>query len=232
MEQQLQGKKIALLVDHGFEQVELTEPKRALEQAGAEVHIVSPQKEQVRGWNHTEWGQTLRVDVPLAEADPAEYAGLVLPGGVMNPDHLRTNEQALRFVQFFFVHDKPVAAICHALWTLINAGVIAGRTVTSYPSVRMDLENAGATWVDREVVVDDGLITSRNPNDLPAFNREMIGAFAEAQQSDLQVSSAYNQSFAEGAGAGALGYDSPPITSSGLSNEEVRGAKPWDPATS
>lgn len=179
MAQSLNGKKVAILVENGFEQVELTEPKRALEAAGAKTQIVSPQTGQVKGWQHTDWGDQFPVDVPLARANPKDYDALLLPGGVMNPDKLRANEKAVQFVRSFFEAHKPVAAICHGPWTLIEAGVIKGRTVTSYPSLKTDLKNAGANWVDREVVVDSGLVTSRNPDDLPAFNRKMVEEIAE-----------------------------------------------------
>lgn len=179
MAQSLNGKKVAILVENGFEQIELTEPKRALEAAGAKTQIVSPQTGQVKGWQHTDWGDQFPVDVPLARANPKDYDALLLPGGVMNPDKLRANEKAVQFVRSFFEAHKPVAAICHGPWTLIEAGVIKGRTVTSYPSLKTDLKNAGANWVDREVVVDSGLVTSRNPDDLPAFNRKMVEEIAE-----------------------------------------------------
>jgi protease I len=179
MANELQGKRVAILVDNGFEQVELTQPKQALEQAGAQTSIVSPQRSQVKGWNHTDWGDTISVDVQIDQAHAEDYDALVLPGGVMNPDHLRRNEKVQQFVRAFFEAGKPVAAICHAPWTLIDAGVVLGRTLTSYPSLQMDLKNAGANWVDREVVVDKGLVTSRKPDDLPAFNRKMIEEIAE-----------------------------------------------------
>jgi protease I len=179
MEQKLKGKKVAILVADGFEQVELTEPKEALEQAGALTHIVSPNKGQVKGWNHTEWGDKFPVDAVLDKADPGDYDALLLPGGVMNPDKLRRNEHALRFVRAFFDSDKPVAAICHGPWTLIDAGVVKGRNLTSYESIQMDLKNAGAKWVNEEAVVDQGLVTSRKPDDIPAFNRKMIEEFAK-----------------------------------------------------
>ncbi|HEX3725666.1 MAG TPA: type 1 glutamine amidotransferase domain-containing protein [Pirellulales bacterium] len=173
-EQPLAGKKVAILVDQGFEQVELTAPKKALEKAGADALIVSPQPEHVRGWNTTKWGKEFTVDVPLELARAAEFDALVLPGGVMNPDHLRTNPEACHFVRAFFDEGKPVAAICHGPQTLIEANVVRGRRMTSYPSIKTDLRNAGADWVDEEVVVDGGLVTSRDPHDLPAFNRKMI----------------------------------------------------------
>jgi protease I len=181
MSQQLNGKKVAILVAHGFEQVELTEPKQALEQAGAQTQIVSPEQGQVKGWQHTEWGDQFPVDVPLNQASADDYDALLLPGGVMNPDHLRRNQQALQFVRSFFEAGKPVAAICHGPWTLIDAGLVKGRKMTSYESIQSDLKNAGAQWVDQEVVVDQGLVTSRKPDDIPAFNRKMIEEFAEGR---------------------------------------------------
>ena len=178
MEKNLKGKKVAILVADGFEQVELTEPKKALEQAGAVAQIVSPNKAKVKGWNHTEWGDTFPIDVVLDKADPKDYDALLLPGGVMNPDKLRRNEHALRFVRAFFDSGKPVAAICHGPWTLIDAGVVKGRRLTSYESIQTDLKNAGAEWVNEEAVVDQGLVSSRKPDDIPAFNRKMIEEFA------------------------------------------------------
>ena len=182
MGQKLSDKKVAILVTDGFEQVELTEPKKAMEQAGAVTHIVSPNKAQVKGWNHTEWGDVFPVDVVLDQANPDDYDALLLPGGVMNPDRLRRNERALQFVRAFFVSDKPVAAICHGPWTLIDAAVVKGRRLTSYESIQSDLKNAGANWVDEEVVVDQGLVTSRKPDDIPAFNRKIIDVFAESKR--------------------------------------------------
>jgi len=175
----LHNKKVAILVTNGFEEVELTEPKRALEESGAQTYIVSPETGSVLSWQEKNWGSKFGVDVPLSQAKPEHYDALLLPGGVMNPDKLRINKQAVDFVRAFFDAGKPVAAICHAPWTLIDAEVVDGRTMTSYPSLRTDLKNAGATWVDKEVVVDNGLVTSRNPNDLPAFNRKMVEEFAE-----------------------------------------------------
>ena len=179
MAQDLSGKTIALVVAEGFEQVELTEPKRALEQAGARTHIISPAHGQVRAWKFTDWGDRFPVDVPLAQADPNAYDALLLPGGVMNPDVLRRNQDALRLVQAFFAAKKPVAAICHGPWTLIDADVVKGRTLTSYHSLQNDLKNAGAQWVDQEVVVDKGLVTSRTPDDIPAFNQQVIAEFSK-----------------------------------------------------
>jgi len=179
MARSLIGKKVALLVADGFEQVELTGPQTALEENGAITHIVSPSPGEVKSWAEKEWGDKFPVDVPLDQADAGDYDALVLPGGVMNPDKLRVNPQAVQFVRNFFQAGKPVAAICHGPWTLINAGIVEGRTMTSWPSLEADLRNAGATWVDREVVVDQGLITSRNPHDIPAFNDKLIEEIGE-----------------------------------------------------
>jgi deglycase len=178
---QLEDKKVAILVADGFEQVELTEPKKALEEAGAQTAIVSPAKGKVKGWDTKDWGQELPVDVPLDQADPGDYDALLLPGGVMNPDHLRRNAKAQQFVKAFFDQGKPVAAICHGPWTLIDAGVARGRKMTSYETIQTDLKNAGVDWVDREVVVDGGLVTSRKPDDIPAFNRAMVEQFARQE---------------------------------------------------
>jgi protease I len=182
MSQTLQGRKVAILVEDGFEQVELTEPREALEAAGAETQVVSPVQGKVKGWNHTQWGDEIPVDVRLQEANADDYDALLLPGGVMNPDKLRQNELALRFVGAFFDAHKPVAAICHGPWTLIDAGVVKGRTITSWPSLKTDLRNADANGVDEEVVVDDGVVSSRKPADIPAFNRKMIEEFARGRQ--------------------------------------------------
>lgn len=179
MSNELKDTKVAILVADGFEQVELTDPKDALEEAGATTVVVSPEDGEVRGWNHTEWGDRFPVDLPLAEASVDEFDALLLPGGVMNPDHLRTNRDATNFVRAFFVAGKPVAAICHGPWTLVDAGVAKGRRMTSYHSIKTDLQNAGALWEDSEVVVDQGLVTSRSPRDLPAFDRKMIEEFHE-----------------------------------------------------
>lgn len=181
MSTQLNGKKVAILVTDGFEQVELTEPRKALEAAGAETYLISPKDGEVKGWAETEWGDTFPVDVPLAQANADEYDALLLPGGVINPDKLRMESRAVSFVQEFFSAGKPVAAICHAPILLIEADVVDGRTLTSYPSIQTDLKNAGANWVDQEVVTDNGLVTSRNPDDIPAFNRKMIEEIAEGQ---------------------------------------------------
>jgi protease I len=175
----LAGKKVAILVEDGFEQIELTDPRLALEAAGAQTLIVSPRPNHVRGWDTTDWGQEFPVDVPLVKADADDFDALLLPGGVMNPDKLRTNPLALQFVRAFFTAKKPVAAICHGPWTLIDAGVVRDRTLTSYPSIRADLVNADAHWIDEEVVVDNGLVTSRKPDDIPAFSERMIEEIAE-----------------------------------------------------
>jgi protease I len=179
MAERLSGKRIAALVDDGFEQVELVEPKKALEAAGATVEVVSPQKEKVKGWQHTKWGDELRVDRPLEQARETDYDGLLLPGGVMNPDRLRANARAVDFVRGFVQSGKPIAAICHGPWTLIEANGVKGRRVTSWPSLQTDLKNAGAIWVDEPVVVDKGLVTSRKPDDIPKFNEKAIEEFAE-----------------------------------------------------
>jgi protease I len=176
----LSGMKVAILVAEGFEQVELTEPKKALDEAGALTRIVSPAKGQVQGWNHFDKADKFKVDVPLEQADASEFDALLLPGGVANPDQLRTLPAAVQFVRKFFDAGKPVASICHGPWTLIEAGVAKGRTVTSWPSLKTDLTNAGAKWVDQEVVTDNGLVTSRKPADIPAFNRKMVEQFAHA----------------------------------------------------
>jgi protease I len=177
----LKNKKVAILVADGFEQVELTEPREALEQAGAMTEIVSPEEKEVKGWKHIEWGDKFPVDVALDEANSADYDALLLPGGVMNPDKLRMNERAVQFIKEFFEAGKPVSSICHGPWTLIEAEVVRGRTVTSWPSLKTDLRNAGARWVDQEVIVDNGLVTSRKPEDIPAFNQKMIEEFGEGR---------------------------------------------------
>lgn len=185
--QELQGMKVAVLVADGFEQSEMTEPKKALEEAGARVDIVSPQHDEVKGWRHKEWGDSFEVDVPLAEARAQDYDALVLPGGQMNPDNLRIKPEAVEFARQFSDSGKPVAAICHGPWLLVETGAIKGRTVTSWPSIRTDLINAGANWVDEEAVVDRGLITSRKPDDIPAFNRRMIEEFSGSRQAAQKI---------------------------------------------
>jgi len=180
---ELSGKRVAALVDNGFEQSELLEPRKALEDAGARVDVVSPQRSEVRGWKHTDWGKSVSVDRGLDEASADEYDALLLPGGVMNPDKLRVNPKAVAFVKAFVAAGKPIAAICHAPWTLIEAEAVRGRRVTSWPSLKTDLRNAGANWVDEECVVDNGLVTSRKPDDIPAFNKKMIEEFVEGRHS-------------------------------------------------
>lgn len=175
----LSGRKVAILATDGFEQSELFEPKKALEEAGAEVKIVSPKDGEIRGWSEGDWGKKCKVDLSLEDAEAADFDALMLPGGVMNPDKLRMNEKAVEFVKGFTQTGKPIAAICHAPWTLIETGYVKDKTMTSWPALRTDLSNAGANWVDQEVVVDQGLVTSRKPDDLPAFNRKMIEEFAE-----------------------------------------------------
>ena len=178
--QTLAGKKVAILATDGFEQDELLSPLEALRDAGADAKVVSPSDEsKIKGWKHTDWGKKVKVDLPLNEANADEFDALVLPGGVMNPDHLRRDPQVLEFVKSFFNAGKPVGAICHGPWTLIDAGVVRGRKMTSYETIQTDLKNAGANWVDEEVVVDNGLVTSRKPDDLPAFNAKLIEEIAE-----------------------------------------------------
>jgi len=183
----LQGKKVAILVTDGFEQVELLEPRKALDQAGAQTKVVSPKDGKVKGWNMKDWGNEVPVDIPLKSAKANEFDALLLPGGVMNPDRLRMDPQAVQFVRQFVDAGKPIAAICHGPWTLIEAGAVRGKTVTSWPSLKTDLKNSGANWEDKEVIQDGNLVTSRKPDDIPAFNREMIRLFAEtSQESELR----------------------------------------------
>lgn len=179
MPNSLQGKTIAILATDGFEQVELTKPKKALEEAGAKTQVVSPNPKKIKGWDKKDWGEEVSVDVTLDSADPAQYDALLLPGGVMNPDQLRMNPDAVKFVKHFFEHAKPVAAICHGPWMLVEAGAVRGRTITSWPSLKTDIRNAGGTWVDEEVVVSNGVVTSRKPDDISAFNRQIIDLFSK-----------------------------------------------------
>jgi protease I len=182
MADELKGKRVAALVADGFEQIELFDPQEALEAAGAEVEIISPVLgDYVKGWNHTKWGKKVPIDRPLAKASPDDFDALLLPGGVMNPDTLRTIPAAVDFVRKFFVDGKPIAVICHGPWTLVEADVVRGVRITSWPSLRTDLKNAGAHWIDEEVVVDRGIVSSRKPDDLPAFNAKMIEEFGEGQ---------------------------------------------------
>lgn len=176
---ELNGKKVAILATEGFEQPELEQPREALDRAGATTHIISPQEGRIRAWDHTDWGDTFDVDAKVDDVDPADYDALLLPGGVLNPDKLRQVPAAVEFVRAFFKAGKPVAAICHGPQMLIEADVVRGRKLTSYPSIKRDLMNAGANWVDAPVVVDQGLVTSRKPDDIPQFNAKMIEEFAE-----------------------------------------------------
>ncbi len=180
MANELEGKRIAfLMANEGVEQVEYFEPRRAVEEAGAEVDVVATEAGQVQGFEHLDKGETWDVDVTTAEAKAEDYEGVVLPGGVANPDNLRTDEDAVRFLRDFFAAGKPVGAICHAPWMLVEADVVDGRKVASFPSVQTDIRNAGGSWVDEEVVVDSGLVTSRKPDDIPAFNSKIVEEFAE-----------------------------------------------------
>jgi protease I len=180
MSEQLQGKKIAILVaNEGVEQVELTSPRDALRGAGADVSLLAPEEDDIQAFNHLDKGDSFSPDKAVGEADAGDYDGLVLPGGVANPDQLRTDADAVQFVRSFFEAGKPVGVICHGPWTLIEAGVLDGRTLTSWPSLQTDLRNAGAEWVDEEVHVDQGLVSSRKPDDLEAFNAKIVEEFAE-----------------------------------------------------
>ncbi len=174
-----QGKKAAILTEQGFEEVELTSPLKALKDAGVEAHIISPQNGKVKAWAKTDWGGEYDVDKTLDEANPGDYDLLVLPGGVMNPDKLRMQSKAVQFAQHFLESGKPLAAICHGPQLLIETGMLDGRKMTSYPSLKTDLENAGVQWEDKEVIVDAGLVTSRKPDDLEAFNKKMLEELRE-----------------------------------------------------
>ena len=180
-ENSLENVKVAILATDGFEQSELLEPRKALEDAGAKVSIVSLKAGTIKAWKHTEWGEEIPVDITVDEADASEFDALLLPGGVMNPDRLRADAAAVSFVRQMGEAGKPIAAICHGPWTLIDADLVHGRTLTSWPSLQADLTNAGAQWVNEEVVVDNGLVTSRKPDDIPAFNAKMLEEFAEGR---------------------------------------------------
>ena len=186
----LDGKTIAFLATDGVEQVELTEPRKAVEEEGAETQLISLESGKIQGFEHLDKADTFEVDRAVGDADASNYDGLVLPGGVANPDHLRTDDDAVAFVRAFFEAGKPVGAICHAPWTLIEAGVVDGLELTSWPSLQTDLKNAGAKWVDQEVVVDRGLTTSRKPDDLPAFNEKIIEEFCEGRHEELAAATA------------------------------------------
>ena len=182
MADSLHGKRIAILATDGFEQVELTEPRKALDKAGATTEVVSLKSGEIKGWKFKEWGDTVKVDKTLDQAKVQDYDALLLPGGVMNPDHLRMEPKAVQFVKDFVGTGRPVAAICHAPWTLVEAGVVKGKTLTSWPSVKTDLKNAGANWVDKEVVTDGQFISSRKPDDIPAFSQALIEALGRAKE--------------------------------------------------
>src|SRR6202011_3472420 len=181
MARKLEGKKVAILVTDGFEQVEMTKPREALDEAGAETKIVSLKSGQIQGMHHADKGDKFDVDITLDEARPDEFDALMIPGGLMNPDTLRSNDDAVAFTRHFFETGKPVAAICHGPWVLIDAGVVRGRTLTSWPAIKTDVKNAGGNGGNEEVEVDNGLVTSRKPDDIPAFNRKMIEEFCEGK---------------------------------------------------
>ena len=182
MADELKGKRVAFLFTDGAEQAEVTEPLEAVRKAGAETDIVSLEKGEVEMWKHFDKGDKMTAEVAVADADPSDYDGLVLPGGVANPDQLRLNKDAVKFVRAFFEQDKPVGVICHGPWALVEADLVRDRTLTSFPSLQTDIRNAGGNWVDEEVVVDEGLVSSRKPDDIPAFNREMIALFSRADR--------------------------------------------------
>lgn len=184
MSQQVDGKRVAILATHGFEESELAVPQAKLDAQGITVEVVAPDAKGIRAWAEDDWGETYAVDKSLDEASSTDYHALVLPGGLFNPDTLRQDERALDLVRHFFEAGKPVGAICHAPWILINAEVVAGRTLTSYPSVAKDLENAGAHWVDERVVVDSGLVTSRQPRDLDSFCHKLVEEIREGRHAD------------------------------------------------
>jgi deglycase len=185
MANELEGKKVAILVTDGFEQVEMTKPRQALDDAGAETQIVSVKSGKIQGMNHADKGDKFDVDITLEEARPQDFDALMIPGGLMNPDTLRSTPEALEFTRHFFNEGKPVAAICHGPWVLIDAGLVRGRRLTSWPAIKTDVRNAGGNWVDQEVVVDNGLVTSRKPDDIPAFNKKMIEEFCEGRHAPM-----------------------------------------------
>lgn len=187
MTQRLSGKRVAVLMTDGFEEVEFTEPKKALEEEGAEVIVVAPKSGEIRAWNKTQWGDAYRVDQSLDHADAELFDALLMPGGVMNPDSLRMESKAVGFLAEFIENEKPIAAICHAPQLFTETGLVRGRRMTSYPSVQTDLKNAGVEWVDEEVVVDQGFVTSRRPSDIPAFNTKMIEQFSEGSRRRVVV---------------------------------------------
>jgi protease I len=184
MANELQGKKIAFIATEGVEQSELTEPWKAVEEAGGQPELISIEEGEIQAWEHFDKGGSFKVDKTIEEAQPGDYDGLVLPGGVANPDQLRGDENVVQFVREFATSGKPIGVICHGPWTLIEAGVVEGRKMTSWPTLQTDLRNAGATWVDEEVVVDQGLVSSRKPDDLPAFNAKIVEEFAEGRHEE------------------------------------------------
>jgi protease I len=190
MANKLAGKKVAILAADGFEEVELTKPRKALDDAGAKTSVISIKSGKIQGMNHADKGETVAVDLTLSDAKPQDFDALMIPGGLMNPDTLRSTEEALEFVRHFFQEGKPVAAICHGPWVLIDAGVARGRTLTSWPAIKTDVRNAGGNWVDEEVVVDNGLVTSRKPDDIPAFNEKMIEEFCEGRHTAVSAPAA------------------------------------------
>lgn len=181
MSDTLNNKRVAILATDGFEYVELVKPRKALEDAGAKTEVVSPKDGKIKGWDIDKWGDEVKVDISLKSADPNNYDALLLPGGVINPDHLRQDPQAVQFVRSFFEAHKPVAAICHGPWMLVEADVVRGRRITSWPSLKTDIRNAGGQWADEQVITDKGLVTSRKPDDIPAFCKKMIEEFAEGK---------------------------------------------------
>jgi protease I len=183
MASNLKGKRIAFLATDGFEQAELLEPRKALDDAGATTEVIAPKNGKIKGWSGKDWGEEVKVDTALEDANPNDYDGLVLPGGVINPDHLRMDASAVNFVRQFVSTGKTVGAICHGPWTLLEAGALRGKTVTSWPSLKTDLKNAGANWVDGEVVIDGQFVTSRKPDDIPAFNKALIDAMEQGSRS-------------------------------------------------
>jgi protease I len=183
----LSGKRVAILVAEGFEQVEMTGPRKALTDAGAKTEIVSPAKAEVQGWNHFDKGERFKVDVPVESANATNYDALLLPGGVANPDQLRGNPKAVQFVKQFVESGKPIGVICHGPWTLIEADAVKGCTITSWPTLKTDLMNAGAKWVDQEVVVDRGIVSSRKPADIPAFSRKLVEEISEGRHAERRA---------------------------------------------
>ncbi len=185
MAKKLDGKKVAILVTDGFEQAEMVKPRQALIDEGAQTKIVSLKSGQIQGMNHADKGDKFDVDLTLKDARPEDFDAILIPGGLLNPDQLRSTPEALEFTRHFFENGKPAAVICHGPWVLIDAGLVRGRTLTSWPAIRTDVENAGGKWVDQEVVVDNGLVTSRSPDDIPAFNRKMVEEFAEGRHATV-----------------------------------------------